>query len=269
MLRLVLIFFMCSGYMSLDMAHDEMLSSERKEKSFWSDATEVIKRPILNKRDTKELLSGAQELNLELDLYSQYKMIDLRKYDVAMKNQGSRGWCTSFSAVAAMENMVSQSGLDWVLSEKDLWRKYRAYDLYKAANAAVKFQTRLEKYIPYYGWKKKGWQNSDRARLSRVTNVMHLDHILDTLERRKPVLAAMEVTSYWGNPRLGLIPSRGRVNGGHAVTFVGYYRGEQSFFVFKNSWGKEWGDSGYGYLPFDYCVKFSCYFIATDGVSIN
>ncbi len=36
--------------------------------------------------------------------------------------------------------------------------------------------------------------------------------------------------------------------GGHAVTIVGY---NDHGFIFKNSWGTQWGDDGYGYISFD------------------
>src|SRR5207249_3831919 len=39
--------------------------------------------------------------------------------------------------------------------------------------------------------------------------------------------------------------------GRHAVLIVGCSDGLQqpTEFVFRNSWGKDWGDGGYGYLP--------------------
>lgn len=42
--------------------------------------------------------------------------------------------------------------------------------------------------------------------------------------------------------------------GGHSVLFVGYDDYKETF-KFKNSWGTEWGDNGYGYLPYDYVLK--------------
>ena len=43
--------------------------------------------------------------------------------------------------------------------------------------------------------------------------------------------------------------------GGHAIVIVGYDQ-EKHLFIFRNSWGEDWGDKGYGYLPFEYvCDK--------------
>ena len=43
--------------------------------------------------------------------------------------------------------------------------------------------------------------------------------------------------------------------GRHAVLVVGYRDGEGEGggrFVVRNSWGSDWADDGYGYLPYEY-----------------
>jgi C1A family cysteine protease len=63
-------------------------------------------------------------------------------------------------------------------------------------------------------------------------------------------------------------PSRGeKAVGGHAVLAVGYdnekkirnnsTRGPETVgaFLIRNSWGTEWGEKGYGWLPYEYVVK--------------
>jgi C1A family cysteine protease len=89
-------------------------------------------------------------------------------------------------------------------------------------------------------------------------------HRLDRLEELKKSLAqgipfAFGFTCYRSlyNPEVnktGVIPLPTRndeVIGGHAVMAVGYDNGKGHLY-FKNSWGTEWGDDGYGALPFEY-----------------
>lgn len=55
----------------------------------------------------------------------------------------------------------------------------------------------------------------------------------------------------------GLIPfpkPNESVEGGHAVMCVGYDLARRVFII-QNSWGKGWGDHGFGYLHFDYVLK--------------
>lgn len=52
--------------------------------------------------------------------------------------------------------------------------------------------------------------------------------------------------------RTGHVPMpEGGFEGGHAVCFISYDT-EARRFGFKNSWSEEWGDAGFGTLPFDF-----------------
>ena len=54
------------------------------------------------------------------------------------------------------------------------------------------------------------------------------------------------------------LPTEGdKVEGGHAVVAVGYddnkkIGSEKGALLIRNSWGKEWGDEGYGWMPYAY-----------------
>ncbi len=45
-----------------------------------------------------------------------------------------------------------------------------------------------------------------------------------------------------------------KVLGGHAVMAVGYDDNREAVIV-RNSWGKEWGDKGYFYMPYAYITN--------------
>jgi C1A family cysteine protease len=52
--------------------------------------------------------------------------------------------------------------------------------------------------------------------------------------------------------RTGLVPvptRRDKMRGGHAILAVGYDHARR-LLIFRNSWGRGWGDGGYGYLPY-------------------
>ena len=42
-----------------------------------------------------------------------------------------------------------------------------------------------------------------------------------------------------------------KMMGGHAIALVGF-DDKKRHFIFRNSWGKDWGEKGYGYIPFNY-----------------
>ena len=69
--------------------------------------------------------------------------------------------------------------------------------------------------------------------------------------------------------KTGIIPfpsPKERIEGGHAVVVVGYddkMKIENNYgkiettgaLLIRNSWSEEWGESGYGWLPYDYVLK--------------
>jgi len=54
---------------------------------------------------------------------------------------------------------------------------------------------------------------------------------------------------------------RSDVFDGHSIDLVGYEKGSQfpggGYFIFRNSWGADWGDQGYGFMAFDYAKAYA------------
>jgi C1A family cysteine protease len=51
-----------------------------------------------------------------------------------------------------------------------------------------------------------------------------------------------------------------KLMGGHAVLCVGYDDAKKVFII-RNSWGDQWGDKGYFYMPYSYATNTD---LATD-----
>jgi C1A family cysteine protease len=84
-----------------------------------------------------------------------------------------------------------------------------------------------------------------------------LEHLKACLDEGYPVAFGFNVFTSFESAKVaktGMVPmpKKGEKNiGGHAVALVGYDEEKQCFIV-RNSWGADWGDAGYCYMPYAY-----------------
>ncbi len=98
-----------------------------------------------------------------------------------------------------------------------------------------------------------------QAKRNRIITGMKLTDKLSGVRRGlasgMPVLLSMlvfESIAKTGKDGLLPMPREGdKLVGGHAVLAVGYDN-RRGVLIVRNSWGAEWGDGGYFYLPYDY-----------------
>ncbi len=87
-----------------------------------------------------------------------------------------------------------------------------------------------------------------------------ISHLRACLAERYPFVMALAIhESAMGRAvgRTGVLPvptRRDRLIGGHAVLVVGYEHASRRL-IFRNSWGRTWGDRGYGYLPYAFVAS--------------
>ena len=87
-------------------------------------------------------------------------------------------------------------------------------------------------------------------------NATRINNLVIALNSGVPVSVGM-AWPHWRSIKSGFLSAQKPVTGaGHAVTIVGYRcpsgRLEDTQFIFKNSWGTNWGQGGYGIVTFDY-----------------
>lgn len=84
--------------------------------------------------------------------------------------------------------------------------------------------------------------------------------MLACLVEGHPFVAGITLYESFEGPvatKTGVIPmpeKNEEILGGHAILVVGYIHDKQQF-ICRNSWGTDWGDHGYFYLPFAYLTN--------------
>jgi C1A family cysteine protease len=211
--------------------------------------------------------------------------VDNRKYCSPVKDQGQLGSCTANMAANMYEYMCKRGKSSYVeLSRLFIYKTTRwllhltgdtgAY-IRSALGALVVYGAPPEEYYPYEVSKfdeTPDVLNAGFAQSFQVTKYFRLDKGVPSNEqlitRMKEFLAkgfclgigftvfdSFEQAASNG----GFIPypkPTESVQGGHAVTIVGYDKNkDEGAFLIKNSWGTDWGERGYGWLPMKYFVK--------------
>lgn len=199
--------------------------------------------------------------------------IDLRKYDSSIRNQWD-GTCTAHGLIAGLENLYNRAKPTH-LSTRYFWSLYQKYSAEKAIETASHFYQLDESYWPQDKRKPLIKEPSDKAQY-QLGDFEYLEadvfKAVDAISKGYPVYVAMSVPQDLAACRATVRYNTGVTHGGHAMVMVGYQLSETipggGYFILKNSWGSDCGDSGYQYIPFALCEKENmyCLFWALKGV---
>jgi len=223
----------------------------------------------LHSRDTRDLP----------DFFNWGDMYDGQNFITPVKDQGDCGSCWAFGAIAALESGISvyynnptiydDPPAPANLSEQDLISCYFMGD---GCSGATQIQIRgiftnyfqnigvaNESCFPYTatnddcGNKCDDWEQEAWKTISYEESEMTIDDIKTALVEHGPVEAGMKVYSDFFDYQNGIYHHvTGPFLGNHAVLIIGFgvYDGI-GYWIVKNSWGAEWGETVLGEHPDD------------------
>jgi len=228
-----------------------------------------------------------RDYKLSSSLYGLPAKIDWTTEMSHVKDQGELGSCVGFATAAMKEWQEQQEYMKEIAAGKSYIREEDEYDLseqwiyYKAKEidpwpddegTSIKFAMKVlqkigvpcEKAYPYnesYKGKPESWAKmiAKWGLIDSYYRCEDLNSLKSSLANNGPTvigIACFEEIFYVGGN--GYIPYPANPDwfyGGHAICAVGY-DDVNKVIKFKNSWGKEWGNKGYGLLPYKYINDF-------------
>jgi len=198
--------------------------------------------------------------------------VDLRQYCSPIENQGNLGSCTGQAIAGAIELLDKRAGRTLDVSRLFIYYYERLlegtlnYDsgayIRDGIRACYTYGAPLESLWPYTISKFRTQPSSQaindaaKRKVTLYQRATDLAGCIDALNNGYPVIVGFNVYSSFESisvAKTGMMPYPNtrteQLLGGHAVLLVGYNNPTQRFIV-RNSWGTNWGDKAYFYMPY-------------------
>jgi hypothetical protein len=201
--------------------------------------------------------------------------IDLRQWGMLIENQQQVGSCTGNALVSAYELMTQRLYPEHYteLSRMFVYYNARIYEDTVTWDSGASIKSGLRGLKTYGVCKESIWpytlnnlfaKPSDEAyaeakhrQITKYERLVSIADAIDAINNYYPVVSGIEVfeSFYDLTEERSIITEDVGSSEGHAVLLVGYDSSKKVFIV-ENSFGKNWGDAGYFYMPFDYYSEY-------------
>ena len=203
---------------------------------------------------------------------------DFRPLLQPIDDQNGYGSCVAHSTQAALRFEHMRQGLgDTQFSRAFIYYMARTIDGSVHEDSGTSNRAGMKSVAKYGACPETEWLYTESHIYKRPTTLVRRDALQDkvlkyyrlsstSLDLQRaclqeyPFVFGVSVFESFESPTAsatGVIPmpKKGeQLLGGHSMLAVGYDDTNQ-WFIIRNSWGPDWGDSGYGYLPYSYMTN--------------
>lgn len=183
-------------------------------------------------------------------------------YGVLRWHYAKAGWIQESQKPSARFIWMANKETDEITSYPTTFLEKDGTQTKLALAVARKYGCVLEEDLPMKGGLSTlpGATFYTKAAKLRIATYHNLRHRLDEwriwIASNGPILTRLDVDSTWDGARLtdGYLETYrpNTTRGGHAVCLVGY---TSDYFIVRNSWGRKWGDNGFGYASNAYAAE--------------
>jgi len=210
--------------------------------------------------------------------FNNFSQVDLRSKCPPIYNQGKLSSCISNVLIGAYEyDLIKQNKPRFIPSRLFIYYNERLIEhttnsdsgssLKNGINAISKYGIVAEDKWPYNinKFTKKPYESIYDIALKNKDIVyiklkQDIDHIRQALDEKNVIAFGFSVYESFESDEvvqsgiMTLPKENDKFLGGHAVLAVGY-NDSLNLIIVRNSWGTEWGDKGYFYMPYDYIIN--------------
>lgn len=243
----------------------------------------MIKRSYKLKSDKQDMRDKIYYASTIMQPSQLPKSVDLRKDLSPVVDQGELGSCTANAIVSGLreylENVTKQTFKPLSRLYLYWWERFVVGTVNEDSGAYIRDGMKILKKLGSppetdYPYEISNFTNRPSPksiiegisyRISEYRRVLDLNALKVALAEGLPVVTGINVYSSFESDvvaQTGIVPmpdlKKDQLLGGHAVLAVGYDDSKQQV-IMRNSWGEDWGDKGYFYLPYKYFTDSNGY----------
>ena len=201
--------------------------------------------------------------------------VDLRKNCPVIYNQGNLGSCTANAVAGLFEyNQDKENKIDFMPSRLFIYYNERELENTTMYDSGATIRDSIKVVYKYGVCSEDKWTYSfdkftykpspecyEEASKHKIVEYRKIYQTIEdmktSLQNKMPFIFGFSVyESFEGVnvARTGIMPIPSvteKLLGGHAVMAVGYNE-DLKVFIVRNSWGENWGDKGYFYMPYEF-----------------